>query len=323
MPKRVWILRRLAYFAAVLAAIYLTLCAVGGVVVLEGALHPQRLTVALQETSEDTASRLAPGGLEDAQSAGADGAKLVGWYAKPEPWNGSSVILLHGVGDNREGVAGYANVFLRSGYAVLLPDSRAQGESGGPIATYGLLESEDVRHWSDWLVRRNHSGERTAPAGCMYLFGESMGAAIALQAAATVPGVCAVVAEAPFSSFREIAYERIAQGLGSSVHFSHIAAWPMVNFAFFYARVRYGLDFNQASPERKLALSHVPALLIAGLADRNIPARHSIQIAKFADSSSQLWLVEGAGHTEAASANPAVFERRVVGWFSDHSQKAH
>jgi alpha-beta hydrolase superfamily lysophospholipase len=317
MHSRILILRRLGLFALAAAGVYLLLSAVGGVVLMESALHPPRRPVAQQ--SGFALAKWAPSGVANVEIEGADGAELKGWYAQPPAWNGDSVILLHGVGDNREGVTSYAAMFLRSGYAVLLPDSRAQGESGGQIGTYGLLESQDVQRWSRWIANRAGSDVR---APCTYFFGESMGAAIALESTAAQPEVCAVVAEAPFSSFREIGYERIAQGLGSSVGFSHIFALPMVNSAFLYARLRYGLDFDQASPEQKLAASHVPALLIAGLDDRNIPARHSVQIARLAGGQTQLWLVAGAGHTSAASVDSAAFERRVIGWFAAHPRKA-
>jgi uncharacterized protein len=306
-------------FALVVAGVYLLLSAVGGVLLMESALHPQRRPVAQQ--SGFALAQWAPGGVADVEIEGADGAELKGWYAQPSAWKGDSVILLHGVGDNREGVTSYAVMFLRSGYAVLLPDSRAQGESGGMIGTYGLLESGDLQRWSGWIAKQANLAGSDAHARCTYFFGESMGAAIALESTAVQSEVCAVVAEASFSSFREIGYERIAQGLGSSVGFSHIFALPMVNSAFLYARLRYGLDFDQASPEGKLAASHVPALLIAGLDDRNIPARHSIQIVKLAGVQTQLWLVAGAGHTSAASVDSAAFERRVIGWFAAHSRK--
>jgi uncharacterized protein len=320
MHNQILIFRRLGLLAFAAAGVYLLLSAVGGGMLMESALHPPHRPLAQQ--SGLALAQWASGGIANVDIEGADSAQLKGWYARPAAWNGDSVILLHGVGDNREGVMSYAAMFLRSGYAVLLPDSRAQGESGGQIGTYGLLESGDVQRWSGWIANRANRTRRDAHAPCTYLFGESMGAAIALESTAIQPEVCAVVAEAPFSSFREIGYERIAQGLGSSIGFSHIAALPMVNFAFLYARLRFGLDFDRASPERKLAASHVPALLIAGLDDRNIPARHSIQIARLAGGQTQLWLVAGAGHTSASSVDSTAYERRVIGWLATHSRRA-
>ena len=140
--------------------------------------------------------------LEDVNLVADDGATLRAWYARPSIFNGNSVLLLHGVGDNREGMSGYAEFFLAHGYAVLLPDSRAHGESGGSIATYGLLESYDIRHWAEWLKSQSR-------ADCVYGFGESMGAALVLEALRSEPNFCAVVAESPFSTFREVAFDRV------------------------------------------------------------------------------------------------------------------
>ncbi len=319
MFRRVPLQRRLTQSLAAATAIYLALSLFLAIWLIEGALHLPRIPIALRNDFADSIATFASIGVEDASQAASDGAILQAWYVQPENWNNRSVILLHGVGDNRQGVASYALTFLRAGYAVLLPDSRGHGASGGNLVTYGLLESGDVRSWSDWINARQLGAQKAKPTGCLYLFGESMGAAIALQASATTPHLCAVVAEAPFESFREIGYQRIAQGLGISVEVSHVIAWPTVNLAFAYAQFRYGLDFDQASPEKKLAQSHVPALLIAGLAETNIPLRHSQSIAARASSNSELWLVPGAGHTMSASVAPAAFQRRVLDWFSTHS----
>jgi pimeloyl-ACP methyl ester carboxylesterase len=144
-----------------------------------------------------------------------------------------------------------------------------------------------------------------------------MGAAISLESAVR-PDVCAVVAEAPFASFREIGYERIAQGLRTNVGVSHAVAWPMLNVAFAYARLRYGLNFDDASPERRLAASQVPALLISGLADDNIPLRHSERIMLKAGPTAELWRVPGAAHTNASSVAPEEFQHQVLAFFAAH-----
>ena len=43
---------------------------------------------------------------------------------------------------------GFAELFLSKGFAVLLPDSRGQGESGGDFPTYGVKETDDVHRFS-------------------------------------------------------------------------------------------------------------------------------------------------------------------------------
>jgi hypothetical protein len=90
--------------------------------------------------------------------------------------NGDAVILLHGVADNRMGMIGYADLLLRHGYAVLLPDARRHGESGGELATYGIKEAGDVRRWYDWVEQAERSrcidgwGTRWARRSCSSLY---------------------------------------------------------------------------------------------------------------------------------------------------------
>jgi hypothetical protein len=60
--------------------------------------------------------------------------------------------------DNRIGMIGYAELLLSHGFTVLLPDARAHGASGGLMATYGLLESDDIRRWYEWLDSHQRPG---------------------------------------------------------------------------------------------------------------------------------------------------------------------
>ena len=132
---------------------------------------------------------------------------LRGWLLRPPNANGDASLLLHGLGDNRLGMSGYAQMLLARGYAVLLPDARGHGESGGNLATYGLLERHDIQQWVDYLQNAVHPH-------CVYGLGESMGAAQLLQSLEVEKRFCAVVAESSFSTFREIAYDRMGQPFG-------------------------------------------------------------------------------------------------------------
>ena len=290
----------------IVAAIYLFACSVAAWNLAGMALHPGR----------QTAPPITPAWLhvhaDDPSISASDGAQLQAWYIRPPRPNGAAVILLHGMADTRRGVAGYAFMFFQHGYAVLLPDSRAHGVSGGDIATYGVLERDDVRRWAAWL--------RPQTPGCEYLFGESMGAAIAIQASAVTPGLCAVTAEDSFASFREIANDRISQITHLGLWFPRTLGAPARDLALLYAAVRYHVNLANASPLRAIRASHVPTLLICGTADDNIPMRHSVELFQAGASHSELWIVEGAEHTGADSVNPQAFERRVTNWFEQHTQ---
>ncbi|HWY19676.1 MAG TPA: hypothetical protein VNX26_00550 [Candidatus Acidoferrum sp.] len=82
--------------------------------------------------------------LEDVSITTPDATTLRAWTIHPHRSNGDAVMLLHGLGDKRIGMTGYAQLLLAHGFTVLLPDARAHGTSGGELAAYGLLERNDI-----------------------------------------------------------------------------------------------------------------------------------------------------------------------------------
>ena len=71
------------------------------------------------------------------------GSTIKAWLLRGTPGVGA-VLLLHGVGDNRTSMVARARVLHQAGYAVLLPDFQAHGESAGSFITFGALESFDA-----------------------------------------------------------------------------------------------------------------------------------------------------------------------------------
>ncbi len=306
--------RRIA--AAVTTAtitVWLMVCFFAGIFATEGALHPGRnpLTTAKRERAIEFAAEN-HAHLAEVSITAADGAALRAWSIVPAARNGDVVLLLHGQADNRAGMLGPAGLLLRHGYIVLLPDARAHGESGGLLATYGVLEADDIRRWFTWIQNADHPR-------CIDGLGDSMGAAQLLRSLEVERGYCAVVAESVFSSFREVAYDRMGQWFGTGAWLGRTVLHPAVDFGFLYARLRYGINFAKASPLRAVASASTPVLLIHGLADTNIPPSHSEQI-KQQNPAVVLWEPAHADHCGASSADPAGYEAHVVGWFAgrDH-----
>ena len=291
-----------------------SLVLVAGILAGESALHPARwpLTSANRSSALAVAQRT-QASLEDVSIPAADGVILRGWAMRPALSNGDAVILLHGHGHNRSADLGQAEIFLRHGYSVLLPDAREHGESGGSIATFGVLESNDIRRWYDWLQAREHPH-------CIDGLGTSMGAAMILEAMRSTPGFCAVVADAPFDSFREVSYERSGQKYGHHDGLGRTLFRPVIDIGYLWVRLRYGIDMEEASPDRTVAQTQVPALLIHGTADTNLPIRHSRLI--MADNPGrpnlQLWEVPGAEHCKSINVDPIGYEQHVIGWFQSH-----
>jgi dipeptidyl aminopeptidase/acylaminoacyl peptidase len=309
-PKKSRLLRKLLLTGFIA---YLVLSSLVGIAIADASLKLHRLPLRHRQAIAAGMRADFQAELQDVAITAADGAALKGWFVHPHDYNGNAVILLHGITDNREGVAGYAHLLLEHGYAVMLPDARRHGESGGELATYGVKESDDIHRWVSWIYAHD-------PPQCVYGFGESYGAALVLQSLAVENRFCAVVVESPFSTTSEMSYERVSGPLHLGPWFGRTVGRPAIWSAVAYARVRYGIDLLQPSPLSAVAHSTVPVLLIHGGDDRNIAPRHSQLIAATASNHVALWLVPHAGHTMAWAVAHDEFERRLLGWFASHNQ---
>ena len=249
----------------------------------------------------------APRNATNIEVIATDKAKLKAWWLLPAEPNGNCVMVLHGIADSRAGGVGFAPLFLTQGYAVLVPDSRAHGESGGEFVTYGLLEKYDVILWAHWMISQ----------GChkIYGLGESLGASILIQAAAVEPIFAAIVAECAYADLREIAEYRMRQFLRLPGFIAVPVAKFVVMSGMLYANLVDGLDFRKVSPVDSIARTSTPILLIHGLDDLRTPPAQSQKLAA-ANRRNPLWLVPNAKHTGAWAASPEEFRRRVLSWFA-------
>ncbi|MGA7239970.1 MAG: alpha/beta fold hydrolase [Bryobacteraceae bacterium] len=277
------------------------------VVIAEGSLHISGRPTADPRVA-DRLARIYDSAWRAVSIAAPDGVTLAGWFFMPVEHNGGAVLLLHGVGDTRLGMTSHAEYVLRAGYAVLLPDSRGHGASGGDLVTYGVKEGRDAAQWARWMAVQP-GVDRT------YALGESMGAAVAIQSLAFQPGFRAIVAECPFARFSEIALYRISQRANRALA---PLATPIVAAAAWYARSRYGVDVMRAAPANTLRDSTTPVLLIHGTADTNIPPGQSRELHAANPRTTELWEVAGAVHVSAMQAEPQAYQRRVRAWFREH-----
>lgn len=292
---------------------YLVLSILAGIVIADVSLKLHRLPLRHQQAIAAAVRTDFHAELQDVAITAADGVVLKGWFVQPRDYNGNAVMLLHGITDNREGVAGYGRLLLEHGYAVLLPDARRHGQSGGELATYGVKESDDIHRWVSWIYTHD-------PPQCVYGFGESYGAALLLQSLAVENRFCAVAAESPFSTAREMSFERVSGPLHLQSWFGRTLGRPAIWSAAVYARIRYGVNLLQPSPLDAVKRSKVPVLLIHGEADRSIAPRHSQLIAAAAPGHVELWLVPHVGHTMAWAAAHQEFESRLLGWCWTHGK---
>jgi fermentation-respiration switch protein FrsA (DUF1100 family) len=279
----------------------------------QGVLHPQVRPLDLTSIQSSRLALQEIGAVpEDFAVKAPDGVVLRGWKVSSAHANGDWVLLYHGQSDNRTGMIGQAMLLLRHGYCVVMMDSRAHGESGGNMATYGYLERQDTRIIIDTLDVSENPHD-------IYDLGSSMGAAIALQSAAVDSRIDGVIAESSFSDLREASYDYAglhwSSWLGKTLF--RPGTWTVISTA----EKEGHFSVEEVSPEKSERVRPFAVLLICDGADTVIPCRHSRQIFRAAVGPKELWELPRAQQASAIGAEPAEYERRVIG-FLDHLRQS-
>jgi pimeloyl-ACP methyl ester carboxylesterase len=246
-------------------------------------LHPQKKAV----------SAAPPAGCVDETIAG-DAVELRAWRCRASGTPRGTVVYLHGVADARTSALGAIARYTARGFDVIAFDSRAHGQSSGDACTYGFYEKRDLARVLD----------RARP-GPIVLVGVSLGAAVALQAAADDPRVSAVLAAETFADLESIARDR--------------APWVIRAGSFGRAlrRAERQARFVVAdvSPVRAAARLAVPVFLVHGDADHDTRPDHSQRVFEALHGPRRLVRVSGAGHGQSLTA--AVWDEADA-WLADH-----
>lgn len=210
-------------------------------------------------------------------------------------------ILVHGYGRDGTYAYDYAEEYLKRGWNVLVPDLRAAGLSQGEFITMGALESRDVFDWAGKLP----------PDAKIILHGVSMGAATVMMTAALEPkNLCAVVEDCGYTS----AYEMFSAQLEKIFGLPEYPAMPCANIV---CKLKTGVKISDAAPLEVVDKITVPILFIHGDADGLVPFEMLGKLFDKATAPKEKFVVEGAGHADAKSKNPAVYFDKVFAFLED------
>jgi fermentation-respiration switch protein FrsA (DUF1100 family) len=231
-----------------------------------------------------------------------DGIDLSCWFL-PSPQGKGTVIYLHGVSECKIVGLPMAQVLHDRGFHVFLYDSRRHGDSGGSFCTYGFYEKRDATSVIDYLCARPD-----IRAGKIALFGSSMGAAVAIQVAALDRRVVAVVAESGFATLRTIFDDYQKRMIKLPWHY-------LRNIVI--KRSEFLADFkaNAVSPLEAVRDVHVPIFILHGTADNLIKSSYSEMVFRNANEPKELWLLQGAKHSDMAEVGGKEYVDRIAGFF--------
>jgi uncharacterized protein len=227
------------------------------------------------------------------------GTTVHGWFI-PGKKGAGAIVLMHGVRANRLSMLNRARFLSRAGFSVLLFDFQAHGESSGEHITFGYLESRDAQAAVEFL-RANAPGERIG------VIGESMGGAATLLASPPLD-VDAMVLEMVYPTIDQAVSNRLTRRLGGWAGIlTPLLTWQL--------EPRLGIGVDALRPIDKVGAIRVPKLFIVGAEDLHTTLEESEQIFAAAAEPKELWIVEGAGHTDLHAQKKEQYEQRVLSFF--------
>lgn len=193
-----------------------------------------------------------------------DGLTLGGWFHLPRP-AAPVVIVFNGNAGNRAGRTTLGARFADAGFGVLLFDYRGYGDNPGHPTEAGL--ALDARAASGFVVR-------TSPGHPVVYFGESLGAAVAIELATDRPPA-ALILRSPFTSLPDAA----------AVHYPFIPVRAML--------------WDEYPSIDRIGVVDAPVLIVAGESDRIVPAGQSRRLYEAAPEPKDLLIIAGADHNDA------------------------
>ena len=230
-----------------------------------------------------------------------DGVDLAANLYLPDTQEWSpGIIVCHGFGSGKDNYAAFGTMAAAAGYAVLVPDLRGHGESGGELD--GNMFN-DVAASLQYL----HTRPEVNPMG-LAIRGTSMGGWLALHTAGYLRDISPVIAYCPASeTTMQVLVEEV-----SMVQRGHASPLvppkpPRVNVNSLL-QLLYKVDVLKAARR----IQPRPLLLVHCEGDEVVPAHLTRRLYDSVAEPKTLWLLPGGDH-HFAQHDPET-DSRVLGW---------
>jgi alpha-beta hydrolase superfamily lysophospholipase len=211
-------------------------------------------------------------------------ARLHGLWMPAAEADAPVLLYLHGARWNVAGSSPRIRRLQELGFSVLAIDYRGFGQSSAGLPSE-TSATEDARAAWDWLGRH-------APGQPRYLFGHSLGGAIAIDLASQVDDEAGVMVEATFTSIPDVV---------RSFRWGWLPVGPLITQRF-------------ASIDKVAAIGS-PLLVVHGSADPLIPAQLGRQLFDAAREPKRFLLIEGGNHHNTQSRAMAQYQQALVELF--------
>jgi hypothetical protein len=216
------------------------------------------------------------------------------WWIPSETNPNQKVIIdLHGNRNTIEGNIGYAEQFHEMGLSVLLVEYRGYGRSTNRFPSEKTVYQDVEAAWN-YLVN-----ERQINPHNIYVFGHSLGGAIAINLALKHTEIAGLIIESSFTNIRE-----------------------MIDYKKKYWMFPINLILTQKFDSlAKISALKMPILLTHGTEDELIPKTMSEDLFNAAIEPKQLLIVAGAGHNNVRQVGGKEYWETVQQFLTLQSQK--
>lgn len=232
-----------------------------------------------------------------------DGKILRGTYIENRRDSHKTVILIHGLYQNRTMCLPYMDEYRRLGYNILLIDLRGHGESEGDHTEWGISEVDDLLMWCQWLQNRD-------PQMTIGLHGISLGASMALLYAGSEYGqdLSFVVADSAYGNIISLGREKLWQAVGDKR-----AIWgynlldPFFQAAMFYHTHKMVSSLEPAQAVKRMK---VPVLFLHGSEDELVPVKTARSLYDNCTSpKKEIHIFEGSPHAVGIETDQSEYMR--------------
>lgn len=210
--------------------------------------------------------------------------KLHAWWIPGVMGDRQVMLYLHGNGGNISYNLAPLQAFNQLGFSSLIIDYRGYGRSSGDFPSEAEVYRDAQSAW-DYLI--NNRGIKPEN---IFIYGHSLGGAIAIDLAIRQPQAAAVITDGTFTSMRALV-DRI----------------PL--YRFFPADLILHQNFDSIS---KLKLLRMPLFLIHGARDQDIPVVMSQVLYDKATVPKKLLILPEAGHNDLISIGGETYLRSLA-----------
>ena len=240
---------------------------------------------------------------------GQDSVPIEGyWVGRDDSTRRTTIILLHGIGNNKESWIGTAAWLWKEGFSSVMIDLRAHGNSGGTYCSYGECEKNDVASLSNYLLARDSSIK-------LGVWGHSLGGAIALQALACDPNLAFGVVESTFADFRSTVYDYQWRMFKISSH-------AFADDAIGRAAEQGHFTPDSIQPCEAARYITQPIFMGHGDQDEKISIEYGHKnFEQLASTDKQFYVVQGGHHSDISTVGGKVYQNAILSFLKRQQKR--